>query len=801
MPHDCEPTGCFREPQRSRRVRSAPQDPPYIDFTSTSSTTTTTTTVTTRPPPQALFATISIPPDPTNLICPAISTTKPPMYFDAFGGDEKIELDNLIVHKYNNSGIFSIIPYNDSTFESVPINVFFVGGGGGGGAFNGGGGGGAGQVKQSTYLFPKGTYTVLIGSGGLTGLNGGDTVIPELGIKAIGGGGGGSAFTDDAKQGASGGGAGGRSNSFGAPGLRGNSGGASIGNVGGGGGGGAGFKGQSVPFIEFGVSLNAGRGGDGIAVTYDNGLSFDYYGGGGAGDPFTAANINRSIGGGGGTASKNGIDGTGGGGAGNGGIGGKGFCVISYEPITTPPPSTTTTPPPRAPASVTNLFAIAGFESAIVRWIEPSDPGTSDITSYTVRVLKDDEEVYNITIPYSSLNFIDIDGDTYATFDVDGLLSEELYKIFVFATNDVGNGVVSETSVTTITTTETTTTTVPPEYVKFIIETQGDLVNAYLETDSVTITGPENVSRSTVVVLRAEGENVFYENASVSIFGDGANYISSIDQTITEDKQAIIATITVIMPEQIDIRALLYFVASASGTTTTTTSTTTTTLPPLCSAIYHTAEFIEDGDKLIQPDDENKFLNPLQLFFGFEQFPAEITGSSSEAILIAGDPWYNGTYFELARPVSSFQSYIQGLPQAHNNTLFVKSTPETGPVYIGVLTYVLKYPTVFENQILNNFSNILYFNEFSNHIIRANISLDYVCTITDPNIYGKGQESVNGFTLLQITETFNGQNNILVSTVINKQYFRTIGSFISNFTGDTFYYMFDYGTRERIVGA
>lgn len=800
MPHDCEPTGCFREPQRSRRIRSAPQDLPYLNFIPTSSTTTTTTTTTTKAPPQYLFSVISIPPDPTNAICPAIATTKPPMYFDAFGGDEKILFDDLIVHKYVNSGIFSIVPYNDSTFESVPIEVFFVGGGGGGGAFDGGGGGGAGQIKQSLYMFPKGNYTVIIGSGGLVGLNGQDTIIPEIGIKALGGGGGGSAFSDDAKQGASGGGAGGRSNSFGALGLRGNSGGASIGNVGGGGGGGAGFNGQSVPFIENGVTLNAGRGGDGIAVSYDGKRSFDYYGGGGAGDAFNNLIIGRSIGGGGGTLSKNGINGTGGGGAGNGGIGGNGFCVISYKPITTPPPSTTTTPQPRVPSIITNLTAIGQFQSIYLRWVAPTDPGTSDITSYTIDIFQDSQHIDTIVIPSESLNFVTIDDQEYITFTIEGLLDQVLYRIEIYSTNDVGDSESVVTSATTVTTTETTTTTIPPEYVKFIIETQGDLVNSYLETESVTISGPEKSIRTTTITIRAEGEYVFYETQNVSSFGDGATSIVSIDQAITEDKKAIVATVTVLMPEQIDTRALLYFVASATETTTTTTSTTTTTLPPLCSSIYHTAEFTQDGDIFIPPTNENRFLNPMQLFFGFEQFPAEITGSSSEAVLIAGDPWYNGTYFELQRPVTTFQSYIQGLPENHNTTLFVRSTVQEGPVYLGVLKYILKYPTVFENQILTNFSSVLYFNEFSNHIIRANVSLDYVCTVSNPNIYGKGAESVNGFTLLEIKETFGGQDNTLISTVINKQYFRTIGSFTSNFTGDTFYYMFDYGTRERIVG-
>ena len=173
-----------------------------------------------------------------------------PFYFDAYGGEKKVINKNLIVHEFSGSDTFSIFPYpnqRDGFFANV--NILLVGGGGGGGQFGGGGGGGAGEVYQASYKFPTGSYQIVIGSGGDVGIDGTNTEISPVQIKALGGGAGGSAFLDDARRGASGGGAGGRSNAFGAEGIRGNKGGASFGNIGGGGGGGAGENGKAAGIL------------------------------------------------------------------------------------------------------------------------------------------------------------------------------------------------------------------------------------------------------------------------------------------------------------------------------------------------------------------------------------------------------------------------------------------------------------------------------------------------------------------------------------------------------------------------
>ena len=73
MAHDCEPTGCFRPDQRSRRVRPGAQDRPYATFTTAAPTATTTTITTLEPNPAAysfLLAKVKIP--NSGAICPAI---------------------------------------------------------------------------------------------------------------------------------------------------------------------------------------------------------------------------------------------------------------------------------------------------------------------------------------------------------------------------------------------------------------------------------------------------------------------------------------------------------------------------------------------------------------------------------------------------------------------------------------------------------------------------------------------------------------------------------------------------------
>lgn len=101
---------------------------------------------------------------------------------------------------------------SDDTFSvtSVPsgrtIDILLVGGGGGDGG-NYGGGGGGGLIIREGESIGTGSYSVVIGQGGSTGNNGGDTV--AIGFTALGGGaGGGIGSLNPGKSGGSGGGSG-----------------------------------------------------------------------------------------------------------------------------------------------------------------------------------------------------------------------------------------------------------------------------------------------------------------------------------------------------------------------------------------------------------------------------------------------------------------------------------------------------------------------------------------------------------------------------------------------------------------
>jgi hypothetical protein len=793
MASNCEPTGCFREEQRSRRVRSAPQDRPYLTFT----TTQTTTTVTTTPPITEdiadLLQYVLIPNSGSNILCPTIQTTKPPMYFNAFGGNEKIVTNNLIVHKFYNDGVFSIVPYPNQNFDYAEINFLLVAGGGGGGAFDGGGGGGGGQVKFSSYKFPAGSYDIVIGSGGLTGLNGKDTSIPKIGIKTNGGGGGGSAFTNNAKTGGNGGGAGGRSNSLGAIGLGGNNGGASIGNVGGGGGGGAGERGQSVPTVENGISLNAGRGGDGAIITYDGGLTYNAYGGGGAGDPFTNQIVQPSVGGGGGTNNKNGVANTGGGGAGNGGMGGKGVCIISYVPVTTPPPTTTTTIAPRVPSKVQSLNRINLFQAVTLRWIAPSDSGTSNITHYKIEVKLNDVTQNTLTIPLGQLSTVNIDNVLYYTYTVENLTNQQNYLFLVSAKNNVGFGQTEQINGIPIT---TTTTTLSPSFVRFDFDfLNRRLEYATLDQEQQTIYAPENSSRSVKLSIYSSGNYVFYNAPLISTFGVDATYIEEESATvvISSDRKRVDYDIPFIMPPKPQSIATIGFTGSATETTTTTATTTTvTTIPPLCSSIYNSAPFTVTNGRDVQPILTQRLLNPLQIFFATKPFPTEITGTTSQTLIISGKPWYNGVYFEIGRNSDDSLTYINSLASNHNLKLYVKEN-----TYFDVTTYKLFYPNVVINEIGQSYT----FNVLGS-TIEMSITLDYICNMNNVNIYGKaGSESISGFTSFKFSQyiTQNNKENIF-SKLITDFMFRDVGA-VTALNGQTYYYMIDFGTRDKIVGV
>ena len=264
----------------------------------------------------------------------------------------------FVYHTFTESGVFEV----DHRGE---CEILVVGGGGGGGiGFNrdacGGGGGGGGAKIESITLEP-GTFTVLVGAGGVSTVcerldgncRAGNGFDSSFGSIVMNGGGGGGTFTRsgnnvmsgvaNGNSSASGDGGAGTTTTAGTPGgLYGSAGGGhsgtaqSNGSTASGGGGGAGGPGGTGV-----ANVKAGDGGIGIQ------FGSSYYAGGGAGG--AGRNITTAaLGGLGGGANANvqpseGNDGamnTGGGGSGGsqgtttpskGGNGGSGIVIIRYH--------------------------------------------------------------------------------------------------------------------------------------------------------------------------------------------------------------------------------------------------------------------------------------------------------------------------------------------------------------------------------------------------------------------------------------------------------------------------------------
>lgn len=253
---------------------------------------------------------------------------------EATGGTEStITVDGVAyrLHVFTSSGTFTVTSPGE-------VEYLIVAGGGGGGS----GGGGAGGLLEGTTQVSSGTFTVVVGQGGVSttgsgirGSNGGSS--SALSLSAVGGGGGGRAIGQQTgSPGGSGGGAAGINS--GAPLYSGGAGTSGQGFSGGdkpvnvqgagAGGGGASEAGANA------ASNVGGDGGDGLTSSI-TGTSVTYAGGGGAWGNSSGGAAGAGGGGVGTTNLASGNPGTdglgGGGGAGIGGNGGDGIVIIRYR--------------------------------------------------------------------------------------------------------------------------------------------------------------------------------------------------------------------------------------------------------------------------------------------------------------------------------------------------------------------------------------------------------------------------------------------------------------------------------------
>jgi hypothetical protein len=299
----------------------------------------------------------------------------------ATGGDVITTVGEYRIHRFNNTGTFTLTSLLGS---SLHAEYLIVAGGGGGGT-NMGGGGGGGGVLTGTTILTAGSYSITVGAGGAgapagttgghptaTGTNGGNSTFN--GLTAIGGGWGGVSYNTQGlgihfgNSGGSGGGSAGYNNDGVAPGTYGSGAGVSgqgfrggyQGNAyysgGGGGAGAAGADGNNRPdggIGKFSTILGRpyyfGGGGGGGSYSLSTG-GYGGLGGGGGGALGTALGGGNSVGtgqpGGGGapnmwanTPGGDGATNTGGGGGGGahynatnkGGNGGSGIVIVRYK--------------------------------------------------------------------------------------------------------------------------------------------------------------------------------------------------------------------------------------------------------------------------------------------------------------------------------------------------------------------------------------------------------------------------------------------------------------------------------------
>jgi len=251
------------------------------------------------------------------------------------------------IHTFTSDGIFS-------TSNQLSAEVLVVAGGGGGGKGsdspgNAGGGGAGGLIHETGYNIAPNNYPITVGTGGVEGVNGEDSIFNDL--TAVGGGAGGAYFVlvdglyGKGSNGGSGGGGAqynGIDISTGGTGTvgQGNSGGpvTNVITYGGAGGGGASEIGQDTTDV-YGNYENGGNGGNGSQISITG--SPIYYAGGGGGATHSSGTTQSTGGlGGGGKGNFNGgvtagVENTGGGGGGGGEYnagmaGGAGIVIIKY---------------------------------------------------------------------------------------------------------------------------------------------------------------------------------------------------------------------------------------------------------------------------------------------------------------------------------------------------------------------------------------------------------------------------------------------------------------------------------------
>lgn len=792
MPHDCEPSGCLRPEGRGQR--SSPRKTPFISsFVAeeiVTTTTTTTTTSTTIDP--VLLGLVSYPSDAE---CPYITTTVPPMYFDASGGDSFSIYGGGKAHIFTSNGTFCITPYYESEFEYATIEYLIVGGGGAGGNNEAGGGGGGGQVKTGTVKLESGCFEVVIGSGG--GLGNDGTPSSVAGVVAIGGGGGGSVYFDG-RDGANGGGGGGKGTGGASLLINGYYGGTSLNHKLGAGGGGAGGYGGFVSAN----STKPGIGGAGKASDIVDG-SVVYYGGGGAGGAKDGTQQVGGIGGGGSTLSKDAVDGTGGGGAAQG-YGGDGLCVLYYK-FSTTTTTTTTLVPTEGPDAPDNLQA-EGTDpySATISWTPITETGDCpDVEKYVINYTYDDNNFSTLEFNMLSSNLLQYDEDNNKFYyEISELEVDDPYTFYVLGYNSCDlEGSSSSVTFQHVTTTTTTTTTLPPENLtEFRFNFLDNIVNGVIEQSSIIYTGEQGSTDNVLVANFKAADTVpedyiFLEAPALVLESGDQQYIRNLDVIMDSTRNGRVI-VNFVMPESNNATVNIgVYGTVGENTVTTTTTTTTTTLPPFCPSIY---DGLRDGITEAETPSEDYKVRPLQVFISRNLFPHQITGTSLTDGTDSGRPWYNGELFEQSRVPLDGQDYIDNLPDNHNISIPYQDIFGVNQTHTNLI-YKLLYPSVFNRQIFLSYSETLPSEVLGSYSLSYSVTIDFICNVENQNQFGLGDDVIEGFVKIEFTETNGTETNTIHTTNVRSIDERFIGTFQSPMTNTVYHFMVDFGS-EYIKG-
>ena len=189
---------------------------------------------------------------------------------------------------------------------------------------------------------------------------------------------------------------------------------------------------------------------------------------------------------------------------------------------------------------------------------------------------------------------------------------------------------------------------------------------------------------------------------------------------------------------------------------------------------------------------EDYKVRPLQLFISKFPFPYRITGSDLADSTDSGRPWYNGVLFEDSRTLVDAENYISSLPSNHNLIIDYQAFNIAAQHYN--IFYKLFYPGITGDQIYSQISGPITPETTDTYRLEYELLIDFVCDVNSPNIFGFGENNLEGFINVKFNDRDNASETVnLFENTVREIDERLIGQFTSSL-GTKYYFMLDYGT-------